>query len=194
MKKAVALSISIILIISICACSSDKMDQVEVDMASTKTENEGSVFEPEEMISFSPMETSGNSISDSLECVLTDRQEAENIELHMQNVCETQPSGGQFHGDGILFFKGVTKFAEDEQLQSFEYSEDTSIIVRYDPSVSFSYTISVYRESDDGLRKLDETSDHFFPDPGNYLLDICFHVSRDDDYCTCDALFWMRCQ
>lgn len=193
-EKTFALLLSVILVVSLCACSSGKTDQTEADTSTTEAENEDPVFQTEGMISFSPMETSGNRISRSLECVLTDKQEAANIQLYAQNTCETQPDGWQLLGDGALFFAGVKKFAEQEQLQSFVYNEDTSIIVSYDPSISFSYTVSVYRESEDGLQILDNVSDYRSLDPGYYLFDIFLNASRDNDYCTCDALFWMRYQ
>lgn len=191
MKKAIALFLSMFFVVSLCACSLVRTDQTEADTAATETGNEDTIFLPNEMILFSPMNTGGNVISKSLECFLTDDPKTVIVQLYMQNVCETQPNGGQLLGDGVLFFAGVKQFAENEQLQRFVYSEDTEIIVNYDPSISFSYTISVYRESADGLQILDNISDYRSLDSGNYLFDISLLASRDKDYCKCDALFWM---
>ncbi len=191
MKKAFALFLSMFFVVSLCACSLVRTDQTKADTVTTETKNEDTIFQPIEMISFSPMSTGGNVISKSLECFFTDDPKTVNIRLYMRNVCETQPNGYQLSGDGALFFAGVKQFAENEQLQRFVYSEDTAIIVNYDPSISFSYTISVYRESEDGLQILDNISEYRSLDSGNYLLDISSFVSRDNDYYKCDALFWM---
>ena len=109
----------------------------------------------------------------------------------MRNVGETQPNGGRLQGDGMLFLMGLEQFIEREQIQSFVCSEDTSIIVSYDPSVSFSYTVCVYREGEDGLQALENISDYRSLEPGNYLFDFRLSAERDNDYFNCDALFRM---
>ena len=184
MKKALALLLSFILTGSLCACSGGKT-------AESGRENEAPASEQAGMIVFTPADTGEGRITGALICSLTNGDGTETIGLHMQSVCETLPDGSRTVGDGKLFFLGLEAYVEQAQIPSFVYGADASVTVRYDPSVSLSHEISVYRYSEEGLQKLDGAGELRPPEPGKYLFDIRLHVSRGEDYYICDALFWM---
>lgn len=131
-------------------------------------------------------------ISKCAVCSVRNGGEISEIPLHVQNA-RSIDNDGTITGDGALFFMGLERYMEyiSPDLPIFTLRDDFSIKTDFDVSLTGkSLKQSVFRQEQE-LVEVNVPKDWQKCQEGAYLIDICYNISRGEEYYIGDALFWL---
>ena len=131
-------------------------------------------------------------ISKCAVCSVRNGGEISEIPLHVQHARRID-NDGTITGDGTLYFMGLKRYMEynSPDLPIFTLRDDFSIKTDFDVSLTEkSLKQSVFRQEQE-LVEVNVPKDWQKCQEGTYLIDICYNISRGEEYYKGDALFWL---
>ena len=96
------------------------------------------------------------------------------------------------HADGILMFSGVGHIIRTNDLPEIVYGDRYEI--RYDEPTGCQTTVelTVYRDAgSEEPERLPKYTDLSSLEPGRYVLEYIYKITRDNDYNIRSAIFWL---
>ena len=100
--------------------------------------------------------------------------------------------GSGIHADGILMFSGVGHIIRTNDLPEIVYGDRYEI--RYDEPTGCQTTVelTVYRDlGSEEPERLPQYTDLSSLEPGRYVLEYIYKITRDNDYNIRSAIFWL---